>query len=167
MLTVPCKNHVDVIRYFANGTWTVGVLLLNRKALCFTLEDAYRTEKLRGQTRIPAGLYELELKPVGMSKFDTKGWNMPPLKYYGMIRVKAVPGFEEILIHPGNTAEDTEGCILVALAANLTVGSVQASSPAYMKVYQPIADMLKKGEPVSILFQDADRLSEGSSGLIA
>jgi hypothetical protein len=36
-----------------------------------------------------------------------------------------------------------------------------------MKVYQPIADMLKKGEPVSILFQDADRLSEGSSGLIA
>lgn len=153
----PSKNHVDVIRYFRNGRWTIGVWCFNTMAQCFTLEDAYRTEKIKGQTRIPAGLYELELKKIGESRFDTRAWNNPPLRYYGMIRVKNVPGYSEILVHPGNTDEDTEGCILVGLAASLLLGAIHNSSQAYMKIYQPIADLLKKGERVTILFQDKDR----------
>lgn len=155
------KNHVDVIRYFKNGKWTIGVWVFNTMAQCFTLEDAYRTEKVKGQTRIPAGLYELELKAIGTSRFDTRAWNMPPLRYAGMIRVKDVPGFSEVLVHPGNSDEDTEGCILVGLVSNLVVGQVQSSAAAYIKIYQPIADLLKKGERVTILFQDEDRAVNG------
>ena len=156
----PAKNHVDVIRYFKNDKWTIGVWVWNTAAQCFTLEDAYRTEKVKGQTRIPAGLYELELKAIGTSRFDTRGWNMPPLRYHGMLRVKDVPGFQEILVHPGNSDEDTEGCILVGLVSNLVVGQVQSSAAAYIKIYQPVADLIKKGERVTILFQDEDRSKE-------
>lgn len=151
------KNLVELIRFFRNGKWTIGVLLFNGQAQSFTLEDAYRTEKVRGQTRIPAGLYGLELKAIGTSRFDNRPWNAPPLKYFGMIRLKDVHGFEEILIHPGNSDEDTEGCILVGLGANLLSGQVLGSSPAYLKIYPLIAGALKKGEPVSISIEDRDR----------
>jgi hypothetical protein len=163
MSTIVAKNHVDVIRYFGNSTWSMGIWLFNQQAICFTLEDAHRTEKLKGKTRIPAGLYMLELKPIGSSRFDSKAWNMPPLRYYGMLRLRAVPGFEEILIHPGNSDADTEGCLLVGCGANLVAGQVLGSAPAYLKVYQPIADVLKKGEPVSILIQDKDRPADVSA----
>jgi hypothetical protein len=166
-ITAPHKHHVDLIRYFGgNDKGTIGVLLLDQRALSFTLEDQFRTEKLKGRTRIPAGLYELELKQIGTSRFDTRGWNQPPVRYYGMIRLKDVPGFEEILIHPGNSDVDTEGCILVGLGSNLVAGQIMGSAPAYVKVYQPIADLLRKGEPVSILIQDKDRL-DGSEALVA
>jgi hypothetical protein len=166
-LSAPHNHRVDLIRYFGgDDKCTIGVLLLDQRALSFTLEDQFRTEKLKGRTRIPAGLYELELKKIGTSRFDIRGWNQAPLRYYGMIRVKDVPGFEEILIHPGNTDADTEGCILVGLGSNLVAGQIMGSAPAYVKVYQPIADLLKKGEPVSILIQDKDRL-DGSRVLVA
>lgn len=157
MTLTSAKNHVDVIRYFSNDKGTIGVWVFNTHAQCFTLEDAFRPVKMKGQTRIPAGLYELELKPIGSSRFDTRSWNMPPLKYYGMIRVKNVPGFEEILVHPGNSDEDTEGCILVGLSASAMTWAIQNSIQAYLKIYPQVAEPLKKGERVTILIQDEER----------
>lgn len=167
MVTQFHQNHVNVFRHFGNGTWTIGLFEFNNKAQCFTLEDAFQTEKIKGLTRIPAGLYELELKPIGSSRFDTAMWNKPPLRYCGMIRIKNVPGFEEILIHPGNSDEDTEGCVLVGLRSDLIAGTISASVHAYMKIYQPIADLLKKGEPVSIGFHDRDRPVEHKDLLVS
>lgn len=72
---------------------------------CFTLEDADRKleaggKKLYGRTAIPRGRYKIELD-----------WS--PKYGRDMPHVLDVPGFEGIRIHSGNSARDTEGCILV------------------------------------------------------
>src|SRR4030042_6152724 len=72
---------------------------------CFTLEDADRKleaggKKLYGRPAIPRGRYKIEL-----DRSPKYGRDMP--------HVLDVPGFEGIRIHSGNTARDTEGCILV------------------------------------------------------
>lgn len=68
--------------------------------ICATLEHPTRTPKVWGITGIPCGTYEVELRHS--TKFGRK---MPFLK--------AVPNFTGIMIHPGNSLHDTQGCILV------------------------------------------------------
>lgn len=84
---------------------TIGSLLIDGQHECFTLEDEDRAleaggEKLYGRTAIPRGRYK-----IGLDWSPKYGRDMP--------HVLDVPGFEGIRIHSGNTARDTEGCILV------------------------------------------------------
>ena len=79
---------------------TLGSLAIDGEFECFTLEDIVRPVKIKGMTAIPAGDYEVVVT------FSAR-FNRPlPL-------LLAVPNFDGVRIHPGNTAKDTEGCILV------------------------------------------------------
>lgn len=89
-----------LIRTDANALRTIGELSLDGAWFCYTLEDTIQTSKVPGKTAIPAGTYKLDL--THSPKFNT----MLPL-------LTNVPGFEGIRVHAGNTADDTEGCILV------------------------------------------------------
>lgn len=83
---------------------TIGKLYLDGKFECFTLEDRDRLgeglPKLYGKTAIPVGTYRVTLE-------------LSPRFKLLLPRLHNVPQFEGVLIHPGNKAEDTEGCILV------------------------------------------------------
>jgi hypothetical protein len=79
---------------------TIGRLYVDGMFECWTLEDVVRPVKIPGQTAIPHGHYVVTL--TKSKRFQ----RVLPL-------VNAVPGFEGIRIHAGNTAADTEGCILV------------------------------------------------------
>jgi len=81
-------------------TCTMGTLLVDGAFECFTLEDLPQEIKVPGETRIPAGTYQVKIT-----------WS-PRFKCLMPLLID-VPGFDGIRIHPGNSAEDTHGCILV------------------------------------------------------
>jgi len=81
---------------------TIGKLYIDDKFFCYTLEDVVRPvgEKLLGKTAIPWGKYRVILSMSNRFK------KVLPL-------LLDVPMFEGIRIHAGNSAVDTEGCILL------------------------------------------------------
>jgi hypothetical protein len=93
-----------VVRQLYSQTTTIGRLLVEDGMYCYTLEDVVRDPgepKVPGKTAIPAGHYALELS------MSTRFKRIMPL-------LLNVPGFSGVRIHGGNTAEDTEGCLIVA-----------------------------------------------------
>ncbi len=79
---------------------TIGELSINGAFECYTLEDKVRPVKVKGVTAIPAGDYEVVIT------FSERFKRPLPL-------LLNVPNFDGIRIHAGNSAKDTDGCILV------------------------------------------------------
>lgn len=76
---------------------TFGVMTWRGRPLCVTCENPWFQNK-RNISCIPAGSYECA--PHNGEK------------YRGVWRLEHVPGRSAILIHAGNTINDTRGCIL-------------------------------------------------------
>jgi len=118
-------NELNLIlrRIFKGETYTIGHLYSQERGMyktvdyyiCDTMEDKVRElqdknkdgdfddkgeGKIKTQTAIPAGRYQITLEQSEHFKRE--------LPY-----LHEVPGFKGILIHAGNTAEDSAGCILV------------------------------------------------------
>jgi len=150
---------LEVIRFNKGEDSTNGILFDvtdERKFLCYTLEDESREEKVYGETCIPEGEYKLGLRNVGgyHTKYNKRFADI----HLGMLQVLNVPNFEYILLHCGNTDEDTAGCLLLGdTQENNNVkknGFIGRSTAAYMRVYPDIAKALKDGEEVTITYRD-------------
>lgn len=94
--------------------------------------------KVPGKTAIPAGTYLIR-----------DSWS-PRFKKM-MLEVVGVPGFQGIRIHSGNTADDTEGCLIPGLEATPT--GVRYSVRAVTQLNADIRAKLKTG-PVWIKITD-------------
>ena len=89
---------------------TIGLLFIGGKFACFILEDEEREEKVPGETRVPAGLYKMELRTEGgMHRKYAERYGK---KHKGMLWLRDVPDFKWIYIHIGNKNEHTDGCLL-------------------------------------------------------
>lgn len=128
-------------RKYKKETYTIGALLLNGEKLCDTIEDKdrglnsftslakIRKLKVKGKTAIPTGTYEISLDFVS-PKFKNRSWAIP---YGGVVpRLKNVPGFTGILIHPFNTADESQGCI--GPGENRAKGMVLNSTATYLRL---------------------------------
>jgi hypothetical protein len=96
--------NLFVIRQTYTPISTLGELIFNHKVFCYTLEDTVRLStmpKVQGETAIPAGRYKLAVDESARFQRNTP-------------HVLDVLNFDGIRLHGGNTAADTEGCILVA-----------------------------------------------------
>jgi len=149
---------LEVIRFNKGKDSTNGILFditNERRFLCYTLEDESRTEKVRGETCIPEGEYCLGFRTEG--GFDAKYAHRFADMHMGMLEVCDVPNFKYILIHCGNTDEDTAGCLLLGdTQENNNIkenGFIGKSTHAYYRVYQEIAEALQK-EEVTIVYRD-------------
>ena len=150
---------LEVIRFNKGKDSTNGILFDisndKRKFLCYTLEDEERADKVHGETSIPEGEYCLGFRTVG--GFDAKYAHRFADIHMGMLEVLDVPNFTNILIHCGNTDEDTAGCLLLGDSQeNNNVkknGFIGSSTRAYMRVYQEISEALEK-EDVTITYRD-------------
>lgn len=134
---------IDLERVQCTPDATIGSLSIDGAWLCWTCEDAVRevpgqpvdTWKVPGKTAIPAGTYEVD---VTMSQ--RFGRLLPVLL--------DVPGFTGVRIHPGNTAADTEGCLLPGLTrAGQSVG---LSRRAFDQILPAIRGALARRERVTI-----------------
>ena len=99
----------------------VGELSIDGKFECYTLEDVERNVKIKGKTAIPKGTYK-----VGISMSNRFKRELPIL--YN------VPNFEGVRIHAGNTASNTEGCILVGQTRSLDF--IGGSRKAFDKLFE-------------------------------
>lgn len=111
---------------------TIGILYVDDKFFCYTLEDVVRPsgEKIKGQTAIPWGTYKVVL--THSDRFN----KILPL-------LIAVPNFVGVRIHSGNTDKDTEGCILVGSThSNDFVGSSRVVMTKLMNLLADETDVM-------------------------
>lgn len=100
--------------------------------------------KIYGETAIPTGTYKIS-KNIVSQKFRERSWAKP---YNGKIpRLQNVPGYSGVLIHPGNTANDSLGCILVG--ENKIKGKVVNSQNTFHK----LMSILNNSNDITITIQ--------------
>lgn len=151
----------EVLRVSSQKDSTSGLLFEvdngKRTFLCYTIEDEQRDVKVWGETRIPAGTYQLELRTEG--GFHNR-YKSRYAFHKGMIWVKDVPGFEYILWHTGNTDEHTAGCLVLGNSQESNIvkkdGFVGYSRDAYAFVYPRVAAAIESGLRVSVEYIDYD-----------
>jgi hypothetical protein len=134
-------------RRFRAETYTIGSLYIDGKYFCDTLEDKDRALKqsmplseikkikIMHQTAIPTGAYSVIV-------------NMSPSKLRILPRLQNVPGFDGILIHRGNTAGDSSGCIL--LGENKVKGKVINSTGYETKLVELLITAQAKSEEITV-----------------
>ena len=136
-----------------------GLLFINDQFVCYTLEDEERAQKVYAETAIPKGTYEIKFRSVGgfHSRYAKKYSDI----HKGMLELQDVPNFEYILIHTGNTDENTAGCILVGDSQDNNYikkdGWIGSSVQAYRRIYPVIAKALEEGEEVFIEIADIQK----------
>lgn len=133
-------------RFAESDDYTYGLLYgEDRYPLAFTLEDEFHVAKIKKETRIPAGKYEIKLRidPSGLVMKYRK--NFP--WFTGHLWLQDVPNFNYVYMHRGNTDEHTEGCILLANTCDLTPptqdGFIGESTQCFEKVYKKIEPLLR------------------------
>jgi len=151
--------ELKVLRYSDNGSDTLGLLFVDGQFNSYTLEDEHRDEKVRGDTRIPEGRYQIVFRKEG--GFHSRYANKYGSFHKGMLHIINVPNFEYILIHTGNHEGHTAGCLLVGDSANdnsREKGFIGSSVQAYKEFYPKVAEALECEEEVWITYVDLERL---------
>ena len=131
--------NIVLKRIAKRDTYTVGQLYIDGRYWCDTLEDRVRDlskeRKVAGETAIPAGTYDVVV-------------NISPKFKRLLPRLLSVPHFEGVLIHRGNTAADSAGCILVG--ENKAKGKVLNSTIWEHRITEYLLDAQNKGEDIKI-----------------
>lgn len=134
-------------RRYLGETYTIGTLYIDGNRYCETLEDKVRDlnkdgdlndvgeSKVYAETAIPYGTYNVIV--THSPKF---GRDLP--------RLENVPHFEGILIHRGNTPENSAGCILVG--ENKVKGMVINSTPYENELTALCKKAIYNNEKISI-----------------
>ena len=142
---------LELKRFIHDAESTTGYLNIDKSFECFTLEDQHQEEKIPGETRIPAGTYEIEFNeyptPLTLKYQNKYKW----FKYH--LQLQLVPNFDNVYIHIGNNQKHTRGCILIGDSLH-NRGNVEdfisESAKAFERLYTKVSAALEKGEKVTI-----------------
>lgn len=151
-------------RFSDNRKSTLGILVketdLGRPLFQgYTLEDEFRPSKVKGETRIPAGVYEIVIQTIDTPK--TFQYRQKYSWFMSHLMLKDVPDFVGIYIHIGNTDEDTDGCLLLGDNADNNVighGSISNSTQCFMRFYSDVYEHLHEGKKATIEIRDEIKL---------
>lgn len=137
---------LELKRRFLGESYTIGSLSIDGTKFCDTLEDKVRDlnknevfdgdeKKVYAETAIPYGTYNVVVDYSPKFKRE-------------LPRLQNVKHFEGILIHRGNTAEDSAGCILVG--ENKVKGKVVNSTPYEKELVRILKEAQDRKEPITI-----------------
>ena len=147
-------------RIALRSEYTIGKLYVDGEYVCDTIEDTVRDldkdgkfangeVKIPGKTAIPYGRYEITMKVKSpkYSNFSKYSWAK---KYDGYLpRLLNVPHFDGVLIHVGNSALDSEACVLVG--ENKVVGKVINSVNTFRRLMDEyLVPAKKRNEKIAI-----------------
>lgn len=142
-------------RLFHDNKKTFGLLQGEGFKAAFTLEDEPRLVKVKGETRIPAGIYVLKIRkedtPLTLKHRVSYGaW----FKYH--IEITNVAGFGGIYIHAGNDETHTDGCLLLGDALDLSVEAkpLTKSTVAVKRFYELAYPVIESGAQVLLEIRD-------------
>lgn len=146
-------------RIALRDTYTIGKLYIDGKYFCDTCEDKVRDinkngvfdngeQKVMHETAIPYGTYKIVM--------DQKSPRFASYRQYAFCkgylpRLCDVPSFDGVLIHIGNTAKDSSGCILVG--KNTKVGAVMESTVTFTKLYEILKKAWDFGKNITITIE--------------
>ena len=142
---------LSIIRQPSQRGATLSTWYVDGQRQCYGIEDVVRGQaepKVFGQTAIPAGTYRVLLTmsarfqrvlpllidlPGHVTRFGTR-----PIGECG------------VRIHPGNTAADTEGCLLPGSAFGADGASVTASRVAFDQLFAKMQAAHAAGAPITL-----------------
>lgn len=145
-------------RLYKKSTYTIGKLFINDAYFCDILEDTDRglssdmpleeikVKKVMAKTAIPRGEYKVTLDVV--SPRFSKDSFYSKVCQGKLPRLLDVKGYEGVLIHAGNIAEHTEGCLLCG--ENKAKGQVLNSRVTFENLYK---ELLKDKDNIIIIIQ--------------
>lgn len=154
--------EILVKRVAKRPSYTIGKLYINNQYFCDTCEDVDRgltqstpldqikKKKVASQTAIPTGKYDITMNVVS-PRFSQKFFYKANCDGGKLPRLINVPGFDGVLIHVGNTAADSAGCLLVG--KNTEVGKVLNSRNTFLSLYKKMKEANQKGEKITITIQ--------------
>lgn len=135
-------KKLNLIRTSRQEGFTTGVLYVDGKLMCHTLEPQWRNlpqeKKVMGKTAIPEGTYTIRLSP------SVKFHRLMPY-------LLDVPYFTGVMCHQGNTVGDTRGCILVGERDK--PDTLKNSRQTFNRLYALIEEAEKANEEVQITIQ--------------
>lgn len=155
-MSPPSELKIIVTRDVFNPAWTLGVVELDLPGdglgplpFGFSVEDVDRHveldpgRKVKGATAIPVGTYGIRLYDSPRHGPDTP-------------ELVGVPGFGHVQVHPGNTASDSEGCILMGLDRDVVQGSIGRSRSACRWLQAEVIEVIRAGGSVTIEIRRAE-----------
>lgn len=144
---------IVVERYQSEKDWTLSEFFINGKKYGVGVEDEHRDVKLHGETRIPNGVYEIDLTyspKFSKTYFSDISSNISLTKNarfnneHLLITLLNVPNFSRVLWHWGNTDLDSSGCYIVGSSFGVVKcrRGVVESRKKYVEIYPIIACMI-------------------------
>lgn len=133
--------RITLVRIANRPTYCIGKLYIDGVYFSDVIEDVDRglddrmsleeilARKVKGETAIPTGIYEVTIT------YSPKYKKLMPL-------INNVKGYSGIRIHSGNTAKDTEGCLIVG--KNTKVGMVTESRVTYNALFKRLSQTKSK-----------------------
>jgi Family of unknown function (DUF5675) len=142
--------NIDLTRKRFTNTSAISDLSIDGKFVCYVLEDVDRglTQDMTLSQIESIKVFGLTAIPTGVYKIVT---SMSPRFKRILPRLMNVPGFQGILIHPGNFPKDTHGCLLPGIQQS--VNQVLNSRQAFDLIFPRIQAALEIKESVDIHIQ--------------
>lgn len=154
--------NILVKRVAKRASYTIGKMYINGVYFCDTCEDTDRgltqymslaeikRKKIYSRTAIPTGTYNVTMNVIS-PRFSKRDFYKKNCDGGRVPRLLNVPGFDGVLIHVGNSAADSNGCLLVG--KNSQVGKVLNSTNTFLALYKKLKEASLKGEKITITIQ--------------